>query len=626
MRNDLQTAHLDAYNRMLDGIREVVALMTRGLEAAARDRYAQLIQEYAYTLFQAGMNAYQSRQAEMIAQWKDSAKKDGWATYGLWFWQLSEGHLAVSTALNEMTAEQVGFTSELTSLTQETADQVRMAVARNDAMIDSLYASTATGTQNFARWRAVQNGSADFNYAVPLGGRAFQEDLSADLFKLLGSKLQEAFRWLLPSSPNEFPLLTWYRFGHTLMEIGVSTMIGAAGLSLLTTTGGLLLASLGAFLYALGWTLAIYLSYLPLLIWLVQFMAWLITAVIAAFGMPLWMLMHLSGEGDGISGARAQSGYGLLLSLLLRPVLLVFGLYAAIALLYVLGWFIEQTLGTTLKNPPNSLFESIGLILIYMVAIVMLGHALPTGHHPGSRTGFSVDRCGVGQHRHLGSKRDGYQLAWGWTRHSGHRRPGDEWGRCVGTLVSWSEEKMKRFFWKNGAVGLILLAVASVTGRVHAVDSRTLNGVWQCRFLKTKNVFESSYYSYWTFEVAKKEVVIFWSPVHKGLNYIYGWDGKQLILDRPWDPPRPRFGAFDAHMQAGGKLVIEMPQLRWKGWLCHPVTSERWPSDGLQFLDYSRYPWLSSLTEDGPSIMKYRDPEQYEELMKSRQEGLRGAR
>ena len=148
--------------------------------------------------------------------------------------------------------------------------------------------------------------------------------------------------------------------------------MAGVGAGLFSTTGGLLVAGVGGFLYALGWTLAIYLSYLPLLIWLIQFVAWLIAAVVAAFGMPLWMLMHLSGEGDGIAGSRAQSGYGLLLALLLRPVLLVFGLYAAIALLYVLGWLVDQTLGTTLQNPPNSVFEAIGLIAMYVILVIAL--------------------------------------------------------------------------------------------------------------------------------------------------------------------------------------------------------------------------------------------------------------
>lgn len=372
MRNDVQTAHWDAYERMLEGMREVVTLMQAGSEVAARDLYARLIQAYAETVFQAGMDAYQSRQAEMIAQWKEAAAKDGWATYGMWFWQLSEASLSVSTALNEMMSEQTGFKSELTSLTQETADQVRMAVARNDVMVDSLQTAAATGTQNFASWRAVQNGSASFNYAVPRGGRVFEEEVTNSLLKELSAKIQQVFRWALPSQTNEFPLLTWYRFGHALMEAGVGALLAGVGAGLFSTTGGLLVAGLGGGLYALGWTLSIYLSYLPLLIWLVQFMGWLITAVIAAFGMPLWMLMHLSGEGDGISGARAQSGYGLLLSLLLRPVLLIFGLLACIALLYVLGWFIEQTLGTTLQNPPNSVFECLGLIVLYVMMVITL--------------------------------------------------------------------------------------------------------------------------------------------------------------------------------------------------------------------------------------------------------------
>ena len=93
--------------------------MQAGSEVAARDdRYARLIQAYAETVFQAGMDAYQSRQAEMIAQWKEAATKDGWATYGMWFWQLSEASLSVSTALNDMMPEQTGFKSELTSLTK----------------------------------------------------------------------------------------------------------------------------------------------------------------------------------------------------------------------------------------------------------------------------------------------------------------------------------------------------------------------------------------------------------------------------------------------------------------------------------------------------------------------------
>ena len=167
--------------------------------------------------------------------------------------------------------------------------------------------------------------------------------------------------------------------------------------------------------------------------------------------------------------------------------------------------------------------------------------------------------------------------------------------------------------WKKCAIGLALLAVARLAGFVHAADGRNLNGVWQCRFLKANNAFESSYYSHWTFDAAKKEVVIFWSPVHKGKQLAYDWDGKQLVLDSLSVPPRQNIAKYKAEMNERGELIIENSDIKWKGWLCQHRRSEQWPPDGLQFLDYSRYPWLSGLIEDDHEIMKYRDQEQYEE-------------
>lgn len=176
--------------------------------------------------------------------------------------------------------------------------------------------------------------------------------------------------------------------------------------------------------------------------------------------------------------------------------------------------------------------------------------------------------------------------------------------------------------WKQGAAGLALLAVASFAAAAGEVDLllpdddprvvknvdpaayRNLEGIWWCRFLKSKGDIERNYISIWTFEAAKKRVHVVWSPVHKGAMYDYVWNGKQLILN---------VGTYKTQLQVGPALVIEDSQLRWKGWYCSPQQAVIWPPDALQFLDYSRYPWLAGLVEDGPSIMKYRDPKQYEE-------------
>lgn len=185
----------------------------------------------------------------------------------------------------------------------------------------------------------------------------------------------------------------------------------------------------------------------------------------------------------------------------------------------------------------------------------------------------------------------------------------------------------KRTVWKARAAGLALLMAISGVGLAQSVHTdlrngtdpdryRKLDGVWQCYFLKTNNALEKRYYSHWTFEAAKKVMFMMWSPVHKGNQFRYAWDGITLILDDPWGPPSPRVGTFDARLRDDTELTIKMPTLRWKGWICNRAPSEQWPDDKLQFLDYTRYPWLSGLVEDGPSIMRYRDPKRYEEWLK----------
>ena len=187
--------------------------------------------------------------------------------------------------------------------------------------------------------------------------------------------------------------------------------------------------------------------------------------------------------------------------------------------------------------------------------------------------------------------------------------------------------------WRKSWLGLVLLAVAGgawadefdfskpdndplVVENVDPADYHNLDGAWWCHFLKYKGRIERYYYSVWTFDQKTHRVDIFWSPVHKGVVNSYRWDGKQLVLGDPSPSSNTIYSTHKTQMQVGATLVIEDPRLRWKGWYCSPQPGVRWPEDGLQFLDYSRYPWLSSLIEDGPSIMKYRDPKRYEDWIK----------
>jgi hypothetical protein len=141
-----------------------------------------------------------------------------------------------------------------------------------------------------------------------------------------------------------------------------------------------------------------------------------------------------------------------------------------------------------------------------------------------------------------------------------------------------------------------------VVKKVDPADYDHLAGTWWCHFLKYHNRVERGYYSVWTFDSKNKMVHVLWSPVHKGEVSHYDWNGKRLDT---WVGDHYENIAYKTQIRVGGDLVMEDSRLRWKGWWCSPQAGIRWPEDGLQFLDYGRYPWLADLAEDGRQIAKY---------------------
>lgn len=94
-------------------------------------------------------------------------------------------------------------------------------------------------------------------------------------------------------------------------------------------------------LVTLGFTLAYLLPNLPFLMWIGIILGWLIMCVEAVLAAPLWAVMHLHPNGDDLTG-RGGNGYMLLLGLLLRPALTIFGLIAALVLTELMGEFVNK--------------------------------------------------------------------------------------------------------------------------------------------------------------------------------------------------------------------------------------------------------------------------------------------
>ncbi|SAL76795.1 integral membrane protein [Caballeronia peredens] len=80
----------------------------------------------------------------------------------------------------------------------------------------------------------------------------------------------------------------------------------------------------------------------PLFIWIGTIVGWVVLVVEAIVAAPLWAVMHLHPHGDDLTGG-GTNGYRLVLALLLRPVLMTFGLMASITLTQVFGNLLART-------------------------------------------------------------------------------------------------------------------------------------------------------------------------------------------------------------------------------------------------------------------------------------------
>lgn len=97
-----------------------------------------------------------------------------------------------------------------------------------------------------------------------------------------------------------------------------------------------------------GLLLFYYIPFVPYLIWITGVAGLIVLLIEAVISSLIWAFAHLYPDGDGIVG-RAGQGYSLVLSLVLRPALMVLGFGFAIALMNVFGYIFHATFDGAFK-------------------------------------------------------------------------------------------------------------------------------------------------------------------------------------------------------------------------------------------------------------------------------------
>lgn len=303
---------------------------------------------------------------------ENASKKDGWILAGAWYMRMSYLMDAANMLMGRSPSSS--------------------GANMNNSGIESKYADVFM--QKYGLKLTALSGVS--NGETGVAGAAVSQSSTAtsgstglwDFFKS-GFNLDKVVKNMFQGMTNfvlndgDHPIMAMKAVGAWLL--GVAALTFKAYLAAMTamgtlTQGGGVALSVGMLpftllfwptLVSVGFTLSYVLPMMPFMIWIGVILGWLILCVEAIIAAPMWAVMHLSPHGDDMVGTGAQ-GYRLVLSLMLRPVLMVFGLIAALTIITVFGKLINEIFSSVflLSQQDSNIFILIaGIIaspLIYM--------------------------------------------------------------------------------------------------------------------------------------------------------------------------------------------------------------------------------------------------------------------
>ena len=176
-----------------------------------------------------------------------------------------------------------------------------------------------------------------------------------------------------------------------------------------------------------GLTIAFVLPMIPWVMWIAGIIGYLILVCEAMVAVPLWMMAHLTYEGDGLHG-RGFAGYELLFNILFRPVLMIIGLFLGYFIFTCASWLIRMSFGIAAAFVlGDGWIVTNWLGMFVLLSIFVLAHIVAAiasfrmisliPHHVPRMIGFSSAESGRygrvcpgrGAHRHAKSAHDDRQ-------------------------------------------------------------------------------------------------------------------------------------------------------------------------------------------------------------------------
>jgi conjugal transfer/type IV secretion protein DotA/TraY len=180
----------------------------------------------------------------------------------------------------------------------------------------------------------ITTSSDPFTQMIALGHSNISEAVSLLDWAIVANTISGA---TARSQPNDTVWLRDQLKEHT------NALFGGLQDATSTASGGVstLLSFLALVFWVMGFTLAFLLPLMPFMRFLFAVLTWIAALIEAVIAIPLVALAHLNPESEGLSGQQAKAAYFFIFNLFLRPVLMIFGLVAALIIFLIAVSFLN---------------------------------------------------------------------------------------------------------------------------------------------------------------------------------------------------------------------------------------------------------------------------------------------
>lgn len=382
IKEPILAAHSTAVKAMITELRPIAQQIVAG-EKPAPGAIETATEHYVSTLRTAAKTAVQNTNDRARSDFLKAAESSGWLFAGTWYNHIVKMNDVMQSTLNALpTSEAISISDgrETTEALQNYQDAMAVAneYARNRVSeIKGVYHQDTDA-------RLPQEGEGAWEYIRKMISAPFMGAINQMTEEIAGSNLNHISQ--MKSFGDTIVGSGWALTAAMATTAGVSNSWAAqataktvfdAGAALSAVSGVLWMIIIGVLFF--GATLSTYAPLIPFITWIASVVNWFVLVIEAVLAAPIWGAAHIHPDGDDAVG-RGGQGYMMILSLVMRPALMLFGLITAMLLTQPITGFVNASFMSAVSgvqaDSTTGLVSFLAYVTIYAIIMTTILHTV----------------------------------------------------------------------------------------------------------------------------------------------------------------------------------------------------------------------------------------------------------